>query len=136
MNSSQVLLGHLPEETLYNYVALNWQLVLLEMACHSLSQGQSTEPNFDQLLRIKRSVQVGSCGDWSWNDYSCCENGLPYVLQVHSAGDLLDKHWCKTLFPQLRCDTEIVDLSHLYLFVLYLSFDGSARDKSKKLLSL
>jgi hypothetical protein len=64
--------------------------MVLDHGGHTHALGKVTESNINQLLGVQVSVPVGSASDGGRKGLSGGVDGLPDVLEVHSASNFLN----------------------------------------------
>jgi len=89
------------------------QFLEFKVASHWGSWWQGAESDLNKFLGVKTSVPVCRVCNWSGDGNTSCVDGLPNIVQVDAASDLLDKDRCQTFGSQVFMYAEEVDLSHL-----------------------
>lgn len=128
------ILGFHRSETLN--ICVLWQFVNLYVPGHRRILWQRREPNLDELLRIKRSVIIGSGCNRRWNNYTSSINSLPNVTSIYSSRNLTNQHWRQSLRSQRLVDTKEVDLCHLQFDAINIHVNWHARDEAEELVLL
>ena len=72
--------------------------------------GDTSEVDVDKLARIQRAMEVGGVGDRRGTGNARGVHGLPSVVAIHTARDLLDQNRSETLAADLLVDAEEVHL--------------------------
>jgi len=115
-------------------LSLVWQVVFCDLARLCGVGWERAETDFITLQPVQTTVVVSTGTNRFWQHDSSCVDGVPDLLNIAPASDLLDQHRCQSLRSQLLVDAEEVDFRSFDEVFSHPKVDRDTGDEGDELL--